>query len=85
MAIHMLNITITKLDFTLHINDWSEVAWYGELQLSRKLYWAEDGKHGPGKARIAQSNMDGSQVQTFYSDVLNPAGLEINYNPREDR
>jgi len=51
----------------------------------RKLYWTEDGSRGNGQARIAQSNLDGSEVNTLYGDVVRPSGLAIDFGLREDR
>ena len=51
----------------------------------RKLYWTEDGSGGNGRARIAQSNLDGSKVSTLYGDVVRPTGLGIEFGLKEDR
>ena len=51
----------------------------------RKLYWTEDGSGGNGKARIAQANLDGSEVSTLYGDVVRPTGLGIEFGLKEDR
>ena len=49
----------------------------------RKLYWTENGNHG--LARIAQANLNGSDISTLFGNVERPAGLGIEYNSREDR
>jgi len=55
------------------------------VYIYRKLYWTEDGSGGNGRARIAQSNLDGSAVSTLYGDVVGPAGLGIEFGLKEDR